>query len=170
VVALRLYLVGLPFAAIDLLLVYAFYARQDTLTPALVGLLSLMIYMAVALLLAPTYGLFSLMIADSVKHIVHATLSAYLLNRRVGGMGEQALLNTTLRTTIAVLVMGAAARAVLVVARDVIGSGSLLREVLLVLVSGGLSAAVFLGLALFVLNITEIRWLAAIVRRRIARS
>ena len=35
--ALRLYLIGLPFAAIDLLLVYAFYAQQDTLTPALVG-------------------------------------------------------------------------------------------------------------------------------------
>ena len=31
--ALRLYLPGLPFAALDLLLVYAFYARQDTLTP-----------------------------------------------------------------------------------------------------------------------------------------
>ena len=29
--ALRLYLIGLPFAAIDLLLVYAFYARKDTL-------------------------------------------------------------------------------------------------------------------------------------------
>ena len=167
--ALRLYLIGLPFAAIDLLLVYAFYARQDTLTPALVGLLSLAIYMAVALLLAPTYGLFSLMIADSFKHIIHATLSAFLLNRRIGGMGEQALLSTTLHTVMAVLVMGAAARAVLVVARDILGNGSLLREVLLVLVSSGLSAAVFLGLALFVLNITEIRWLATIVRRRIAR-
>ena len=32
--ALRVYLIGLPFAAIDLLLVYAFYARKDTLTPA----------------------------------------------------------------------------------------------------------------------------------------
>ncbi|MFN8564032.1 MAG: murein biosynthesis integral membrane protein MurJ [Anaerolineae bacterium] len=41
---LRLYLIGLPFAAIDLLLVYAFYARQDTLTPALIGLVSLVVH------------------------------------------------------------------------------------------------------------------------------
>ena len=49
--ALRLYLIGLPFAALDLLLVYAFYARKDTLTPALVGIVSLVCYLAVALLL-----------------------------------------------------------------------------------------------------------------------
>ena len=78
-IALRLYLIGLPFAALDLLLVYAFYARQDTLTPALVGSISLIIYMVVAFTLWPRYGLFSLMIADSVKHIVHALVSAYLL-------------------------------------------------------------------------------------------
>ncbi|HRF96654.1 MAG TPA: lipid II flippase MurJ, partial [Aggregatilineales bacterium] len=34
---LHVYLAGLPFAAVDLLLVYAFYARQDTLTPAIIG-------------------------------------------------------------------------------------------------------------------------------------
>src|SRR5690606_26980429 len=83
--ALRLYLIGLPFAALDLLLVYAFYARQDTKTPALIGLISLIIYMIVALMLMPTTGLFSLMIADSVKHIVHATLSALILSRKLGG-------------------------------------------------------------------------------------
>ena len=46
--ALRLYLLGLPFAAVDLLLVFAFYARQNTLTPALIGLVSLVAYMVVA--------------------------------------------------------------------------------------------------------------------------
>ncbi len=49
VLALRWYLVGLPFAAVDLLLVYAFYARQDTFTPALIGVFSLAVYMVAAL-------------------------------------------------------------------------------------------------------------------------
>ena len=54
--ALRLYLIGLPFAAVDLLLVYAFYARKDTLTPALVGVVSLVCYMGAALLLFDSFA------------------------------------------------------------------------------------------------------------------
>src|SRR5690606_966586 len=107
--ALRLYLIGLPFAALDLLLVYAFYARQDTLTPALVGLVSLLVYMVVAILLLPGIGLFSLMVADSAKHVVHASLSAFLLNRRVGGLGRQRLLLTFVKTGLAALIMGVVA-------------------------------------------------------------
>ena len=94
--ALRLYLIGLPFAAIDLLLVYAFYARKDTLTPALIGIVSLLSYMGVALLLFERYGLFSLMVADSVKHFVHAAISAVLLWRRLDGFGAQRLRRTLL--------------------------------------------------------------------------
>ena len=37
---LRFYLFGLTFAAIDQPLIFAFYARKDTLTPALVGLVA----------------------------------------------------------------------------------------------------------------------------------
>jgi putative peptidoglycan lipid II flippase len=47
--ALRLYLIGLPFAAIDQPLIFAFYARQNTLTPALVGLLGVGFYLVAAL-------------------------------------------------------------------------------------------------------------------------
>lgn len=52
-VVLRLYLLGIPFAAIDLLLISAFYAQRDSLTPALVGLFSLGCYIAITLLLLP---------------------------------------------------------------------------------------------------------------------
>ena len=46
---LRLYLLGTTFAAIDLPLVFAFYARQNTLTPALVGVAGVCIYLIAAL-------------------------------------------------------------------------------------------------------------------------
>ena len=82
--ALRLYLIGLPFASIDLLLVFAFYARQNTLTPAIIGLLSLVAYMVTAIFLLPYYSFFALMIADSVKHLIHAGVSGWLLTRRMG--------------------------------------------------------------------------------------
>ncbi len=120
--ALRLYLLGLPFAAVDLLLVYAFYARQDTLTPALIGIVSLVVYMVVAVTLLPTYGLFALMIADSVKHLTHASLSAYILGRRMHGFGDQRLLLTIGKASLAALVMGIAAASALPLLERLIGT------------------------------------------------
>ena len=164
--ALRLYLIGLPFAALDLLMVYAFYARQDTLTPALVGLLSLSAYMVVATGLQGQFGLFSLMIADSIKHVVHATVSAYLLFRRMGGFGPQRLLLTSGKTALAALAMGLVGALTLGPLMDLIGSGGLLREALLVLASAGISGGVFLLLALL-LRIEELQWMARLVWGRV---
>ncbi|MEM6281839.1 MAG: lipid II flippase MurJ, partial [Chloroflexota bacterium] len=163
VTALRLYLLGLPFAAIDLLLVYAFYARQDTLTPALIGVVSLTVYMIVALATAPTFGLYSLMIADSVKHLLHAFISGYLLVRQLNGTGNQRLILTLSRALVAASLMGAAAYGLL--AFSVPSSGSTLAEVGFVLVSGSISGAVFIGVA-YALRIEELRWLVSLVQRR----
>jgi len=79
--ALQYYLLGLPFAGIDSLLVFAFYARQNTVTPALVGVGAAFVYAGVAVILLPQIGLLSLMIADSVKLIFHVVISAALLRR-----------------------------------------------------------------------------------------
>jgi putative peptidoglycan lipid II flippase len=166
VVALRLYLIGLPFAALDLLLVYAFYARQDTLTPALIGLLSLSVYMLVAVGLFPTFGLYSLMMADSLKHIVHALISGFLLARRINGLGQQRLLLTFGKAGGAALVMGLVTVALLPLLTSRIGTSGLLREVALVGVSGGLSVAVYLALS-FALRIEELHWLGRLVRQRL---
>ena len=166
--ALRLYLIGLPFAALDVLLVYAFYARQDTLTPAVIGFFSLLLYLGVTLLLLPTLGLFSLMIADSVKHIAHTLISAIFLTRRLNGMGGQRLALTLAQTGAAALTMGVLLAIVLPQLQATIGKATLLHEILMVGIGGGFSAAIFIGLALL-LRIQELRWLFDLVRQRAAR-
>ncbi len=102
---LRLYLVGIPFAAVDLLLVFAFYAQKDSLTPAVIGLISLAFYMLIALLLEPGYGPYSLMIADSVKFLIHTGISVILLRRRLKGLGRQRLLLTVSKVALATALM-----------------------------------------------------------------
>lgn len=164
--ALRLYLVGLPFAAIDLLLVYAFYARKDTLTPALIGVVSLVVYMVVAVLLVEQYGLFSLMIADSIKHFVHAFISSVLLARRMQGFGSQRLILTFAKTLTASLIMGGIAWVTLPMISEAIGTFGILREALLVLVTGALYGGIFLGVAI-ILRIEELRWLVSLIQKRL---
>ncbi|MCS6871441.1 MAG: murein biosynthesis integral membrane protein MurJ [Anaerolineae bacterium] len=105
-VVLRLYLLGIPFAAIDLLLINAFYAQRDSLTPALVGLFSLGCYIAITLLLLPYLGFLSLMVADSAKHFIHMSVSFMLLRRRLNGLGSQRLVSTALKVSGAAAVMG----------------------------------------------------------------
>ncbi len=159
---LRLYLFGLPFAAIDLLLVYAFYARKDTLTPALIGLFSLTVYMGVALVLSPQFGLFSLMIADSVKHVVHAVISAYVMHRRLKGFADRRLAITAAKSAVAALLMGLVAFILLDILTDVIGTGSTLHEAALVMACGGGAGLIFIGLTIL-LRIEEWQWLASLI-------
>ncbi len=163
---LRLYLIGLPFAAIDLLLVYAFYARQDTLTPALIGLFTLAVYMGVALVLQPHYGFYSLMIADTVKHILHALISGFLLQRRLKGLGGQRLLLTLLKTSLAAAVMSVAALVTINLLDPVLDQNRLIEEVIFVGISGGVSVLAFASMALL-LRIDEVRWIAQMIMRRV---
>jgi putative peptidoglycan lipid II flippase len=166
--ALRLYLIGLPFAAIDLLLVYAFYARKDTLTPALIGVFSHFVYIVTVLLLFARFNLFSLMIADSVKHVVHATVSAFFLRRRLDGFGQQRLLLTAFKTLLASSVMGLVGWQTLPLLSNIIGMDNSLHQAALVLIATALCGTVFFALAAL-LRIEELYWLAGLVRKKLVR-
>jgi putative peptidoglycan lipid II flippase len=104
-IVLRLYLLGIPFAAVDLLLIFAFYAMKDTFTPALIGVISLASYIVIALLLERNYGFLSLMIADSLKHVIHMTICMIILRRRLHGLGSQRLPRTMIKVVMATTAM-----------------------------------------------------------------
>ena len=77
--ALHVYLVGALLAAIDFPLIYAFYARNDTLLPALAGVLSVLVYAAIALVLLEGLGFLGLVWADTAKQGAHAVVMLGLL-------------------------------------------------------------------------------------------
>lgn len=87
--ALDIYLVGMVFAAIDFPLNYAFYARQNTLMPALVGVLSVGVYVTVAFALLDRLGYLGLVWADTAKQASHAGVMLALLRWRVGPLGAK---------------------------------------------------------------------------------
>lgn len=167
--ALRLYLIGLPFAAIDLLLVFAFYARQDTLTPAIIGFVSLIAYMLTALLLLNQYSFYSLMIADSVKHVVHTSISWWLLRRRINGLHGQHLLSTTSRALLAAGVMAVCSFITLYGLEKLIGDGPIISQLLLVVGPGSIGLLVFMAVG-YAGGLQELRWFMRFANQKIRRA
>ena len=86
VAALNIYVAGMVFAAVDFPLNYAFYARQNTLLPALVGALSVGIYVAVAFALLGRMGYLGLVWADTAKQASHALVMLALIHWKAGGL------------------------------------------------------------------------------------
>ncbi|MEJ2210255.1 MAG: murein biosynthesis integral membrane protein MurJ [Anaerolineae bacterium] len=164
--ALDLYLLGLVFAAIDWPLNYAFYARHDTLTPALVGVLSVGVYLVVALALVGPLGMLGLVLADSAKHFGHALTMLFLTRRRIGALADLRLGRTAGKALLAAAVMAAVALLSLAGVQALAGAESLLARFLAVALPGALGLATFLGLAAL-LRIDEIRTLRDLVLRRL---
>lgn len=163
--ALRLYLLGLPFATIDLLLVFAFYARQDTTTPAAIGFLTLLVYMATALLLLPRYGFWSLMVADSVKHVLHSGISGWILWRRIGGLRGQSLASTAFRTIIASALMGLCTWLSSMGISQFIEVGPLVNNFIHVAGACSVSIVVFLIIG-YRLQLKELHWVVGFLKQR----
>lgn len=84
VAALNIYLVGMVLAAVDYPLNFAFYARNNTLLPALVGIASVGVYVAVALALVTPLGYLGLVWADTAKQAAHVAIMVLLLWRTLG--------------------------------------------------------------------------------------
>lgn len=85
--ALNIYVIGMLCAAVDFPLNYAFYARNNTLLPALVGVVSVGIYMLAAFTLLAPLGYLGLVWADTAKQAAHALIMVFFLWRTVGRLG-----------------------------------------------------------------------------------
>ena len=156
--ALRVYVIGLTFAAVDQPLIFAFYARQDTLTPAIVGVLGVGIYLAVALPLLQPLGMIGLVLANSMQWAGHAVVMLWLLQRRAGGLAGQGVWTTGAQALLAALLMAVAVMGGRWQMEAWGGKTTLLGQLLTVVASAGLGGLFYAG-ALAALGVEE--WQAA---------
>ena len=166
--ALLFYLPGLPFAAIDQPLVFAFYARKDTVTPVLVAGAGVGAYLLTGPLLAFGLGLgfTGLVIANSVQLATHCIIMWVLLQRRFGSMAGLGMLETATKATVAAGATGLAALAALALGPRLLTSTGVSSRAALFLGATTLAAVVY-GLGLAALRVEELSTLVDFARRRL---
>lgn len=98
-IALLGYLPGTLAAAYDQVLIFAFYARQNTRTPVLVGMIAIGVYLVAAFGLVDRYGMMGLVAANSMQFIVHALVMWWAI-RRIGVQPFGPAFKHTLRGTV----------------------------------------------------------------------
>jgi putative peptidoglycan lipid II flippase len=167
--ALRYYLLGLTFAAIDLPLVFAFYARKDTLTPALVGVLGVVVYLIVALSLIRPLGMIGLILANSAQLTIHALTMLVLIQRRMGGLGGHGIMALALKTIFASLVMGGITYLALSGLQSALDASPLVSKLVIVGGAGGVGLATYLGM-IALLRVEEARLVGKMIWRKVRLS
>jgi putative peptidoglycan lipid II flippase len=144
--ALWFYLPGLPAIAVAQLLIFAFYARKNTLIPSLAQGAAIVIYLVTALTLLwfTRLGFLGLVLANSAQWIGHMLLLALLLRRELSLRGAR--LGEALGKT---LLAGALMAIVTVAVADLLQQAALAHggAAMRIAVAGGLGALCYLGLS-----------------------
>ena len=153
--ALRYYLLGLTFAAVDQPLVFAFYARKDTWRPALVGILGVGFYLAVALPTLRTMGMVGLILANGAQLAGHAAIMVWLFQRRVGTLRGYGIGRALGQGLVASLAMGGVLYGIVRGVEVLLPGAGLAHSAVVVVIGGCLGLAVYLGLCV-VLRVREL--------------
>jgi putative peptidoglycan lipid II flippase len=166
--ALLAYSPQLPFVVVDQLLIVAFYARKNTLTPVLVGVGGIGAYLLVAALTIEPLGMPGLALANAVQNSAHAVVLYWLMARSLPALRRPALLGFV--GAILGCAVGAAAMTWLVAGwmSPYLGSGPILVRLGALAIAAGAGVLVYAGI-LVLLRVPEARQVRALLWRLIRR-
>jgi putative peptidoglycan lipid II flippase len=160
---LQVYLIGMTFAAIDQVLIIAFYSRQDTWTPAVVGMVAVGIYLAVAVPLIEPLQMQGLVLANSIQHFSHALIMLFLIQWRLGDV-ISGIPSTVLRILIASVGMAGVVLLLTPFTQQLVPG--LVGTLLSVAIPAGVGAVVYGGLVIL-LRVPEATLLGDLILRRL---
>jgi len=161
---LDMFALGLVPFSFFLLLLRAFYARQDARTPTLVNVALNVVYVVFSLILFPAFRVQGLALAHTLCYVTGAVLAGVLLSRRIGGL-DTARTTAALGQAAAASVVAGLAMAIAVQGVNAVVSPSGERA-LLQLVVGAVAGGVAFLVAAKVLRIRELDMLRSLLPGR----
>ncbi|HLX57405.1 MAG TPA: lipid II flippase MurJ [Ktedonobacteraceae bacterium] len=155
--ALQNYAYQLPFVALDQLLIAAFYARKNTLTPVAVGVICIAGYLVVALPFYNSIGMPALAFANTVQNSLHAIILLILLRMAIGTIRVRETIPTILKILLAAAAMFVVAWGLLLLLGHIglFSLSHLLGDLLTVAVAGGIASMIYIG-GILLLRVEEV--------------
>lgn len=169
-IALQNYAYQLPFIAIDQLLLSAFYARKNTITPVIVGIVSYAGYLAIALPFWQTIGMPALAFANTVQNSLHPIILLVLLRMAIGPIRIRETIPALLKILAATVVMVVVAWGAQVMLAHIalFSLNHLLGQVLTVIVAGSLATIVYIG-GVLLLRVEEVGLVKGAILAKLVR-
>ncbi|CAN5705191.1 N/A [soil metagenome] len=159
---LTAFAIGLPGYAVQFVLVRAFYARQNSATPAALNVGLFVAFVGSAYLLSNVFGLVGVALGFSFSYTLLALALLFAMRRAAGGIGGRRLVESVVK----ILIAGAAMYAVARLGVYLTGTGSSLPGRLLILtLTGSISLAIYLALA-YLLRVEEFQYVISLMQNR----
>jgi putative peptidoglycan lipid II flippase len=168
--ALQLYAFQLPFVAIDQILLSAFYARKNTVTPVIVSFVCYGSYLAIALPFWRTIGMPALVVANTVQNSFHAVILLVLLRMAIGPLRLREIVPAFLKISVATAAMVAIAWGLQLLLAHVglFSLNHLSGQFLTVIVIGLIAVGVYVG-GVMVLRVEEVGLMKGIVMAKLGK-
>ncbi|MBC7288711.1 MAG: murein biosynthesis integral membrane protein MurJ [Armatimonadetes bacterium] len=161
---LLMYSLGIVPLTLYYLVARAFYARHDTRTPVVVGILSLIACVALGWSLMKPLGVPGLALATSAASAINTAVLWYILARRMGGVGTSQLAQLTVRLVPPLAAMGICCALGVQLTRQVT-YGTLFARFAGLAVGAGVGGAAYLAVS-YALGLPELDMAIAVFRRR----
>ncbi len=156
----------LPFVALDQILIFAFYARKNTIVPVLVGVLSVGAYLVTALSLIEPLGMPGLCLANAVQNSLHGVVLLAILWRILGGLRGYGVGWLMVKAATASIIMGGVIYWLTMLLPD--SSTGLGYTAITLAAVGGVGIASYAAL-LFLLRVDELTEITVYLREWLAR-
>jgi len=144
----------------------AFYARHDTITPVWVGVISIGVCIAAALLLKDTMKVAGLALATSISAIVNTIILMWLLRKQVGNLDGARILRSQLNLLPPAAGLGIVCWLTMVATEQYLGTAGLTARLAGLLMPMGLGIITFIGLSAL-LRVEEMHSAWRLVKRRL---
>ncbi|MFZ5595814.1 MAG: murein biosynthesis integral membrane protein MurJ [Bacillota bacterium] len=167
VTALFFFSFGLPAMSLREIVFRAFYSVQDTMTPMIIGVVTVALNIGMILLLVPYLAIGGLALATSISVSAGLVLLLYYLRKKLGHIGGRVLLATGAKILLASLIMGLVVYGSYHYMNAVLSPGRR-TDLLLFGVNTFLGGGVYFALV-YLFKVEELGWLADKVRGRLGR-
>jgi len=166
--ALLFYTLGLPALSLRQVVLRAYYALQDTKTPMIIGILTVLINIVLNLILIKYLAHGGLALATSIATTTGFLLLIWFLRKKIGSIGGMSMIISGAKMMVASLIMGL----VVYYLQIYIGGLSVLsgsiRDIVILFSCGSLGAVLYFIIIKF-LRIEEFDWVLGKVAGRFAK-